>query len=276
MRQQGKFDGIIICSDLDGTLLNERREVSEQNRAAVEYFMQNGGTFTFNTGRALATAAKQMEILRPNAPVGLINGAGVYDCDKKSFISHTELPKSSLEIAQYVEKNHKQIGIIVSGLEGVYFYSDNISLEAYREATRLPFKTRPFDSISEPITKIVFACHIEQKMLELIGTLSQISQIKEVSCVRSAKELYEVLPIGVNKANALRKIVEILGGDIKRVIAVGDFNNDISMIKAAGLGIAVENGCDEIKKEADLITVKNTENAIAKIISDLDAGKIKI
>ena len=68
----------------------------------------------------------------------------------------------------------------------------------------------------------------------------------------------------------------ILVGDMRRTIAVGDYNNDVGMLKAAGLGIAVANAVKEAKEAADLITVSNEEHAIAQIISDIENGRITI
>jgi hydroxymethylpyrimidine pyrophosphatase-like HAD family hydrolase len=70
------------------------------------------------------------------------------------------------------------------------------------------------------------------------------------------------------------KIAEHLGIDPARTVAVGDYNNDIGMFKAAGLGVAVSNACQAALKAADRITVSNEEHAIAQIISDLESGAI--
>ena len=88
--------------------------------------------------------------------------------------------------------------------------------------------------------------------------------------IRSDPEYYEILPKGVSKGDLLMKLADLLGVDRKRTIAVGDNDNDASMIKAAGVGYAVANGSKAAKDAADIITVSNEEDAIAKIIDDLD------
>ena len=87
---------------------------------------------------------------------------------------------------------------------------------------------------------------------------------------------YEVLPKGVSKGNILLKLIDILGVDKNKTITVGDNDNDSTMIKNAKIGIAVSNASPYAKECADYITVSNEEDAIAKIIYDLDNGKIKI
>ena len=91
--------------------------------------------------------------------------------------------------------------------------------------------------------------------------------------IRSERTLYEILPKGANKGTALCKMAELLGIKQERTIAVGDYNNDISMIKAAGAGFAVANAVDEVKAVADHITVSNNESAIAAIVDRLDKGE---
>ncbi|MBR6603189.1 MAG: HAD-IIB family hydrolase, partial [Clostridia bacterium] len=98
----------------------------------------------------------------------------------------------------------------------------------------------------------------------------------EFDFIRSEKTLFEILPKGSGKGNVLPKLSEHLGIDMRKTIAVGDYHNDISMLKAAGLGIAVSNAQPEVKKAADMVTVSNDEDAIAKIISDIDNGFIKL
>ena len=88
------------------------------------------------------------------------------------------------------------------------------------------------------------------------------------------KALYEILPKGISKGSVLPKLAEYLGIDMRRTVAVGDYNNDISMLKSAGVGIAVANATPEAKAAADFVTVSNEENAIAKIISDIECGII--
>ena len=84
------------------------------------------------------------------------------------------------------------------------------------------------------------------------------------------------MPKGVNKGLALTKLTEYLRLDQEKTIAIGDYNNDIGMFRAAGLGIAVSNACKAALDAADIVTVSNEEHAIAHIIYDIESGKIKL
>ena len=82
----GKFDGILICTDLDGTLIGRGGKISEENIEAIEYFKSEGGYFTFVTGRMPFIVGHIYNAVKPNAPIGCINGGGLYDFEKKEYI----------------------------------------------------------------------------------------------------------------------------------------------------------------------------------------------
>ena len=77
-----KFDGILLCTDLDGTLLRNDKSISQENLDAIEYFKSEGGYFTFITGRMPCFSEEIYQVVRPNAPIGCINGGGVYDYER--------------------------------------------------------------------------------------------------------------------------------------------------------------------------------------------------
>ena len=72
--KMGKFDGILICTDLDGTVLKNDKSISKETLDAIEYFKSEGGRFTVVTGRMPYTSNKICEILKPNAPIGCVKG----------------------------------------------------------------------------------------------------------------------------------------------------------------------------------------------------------
>lgn len=109
-------------------------------------------------------------------------------------------------------------------------------------------------------------------MEELIELLRSHPRAEEFDFIRSEKILYEILPKGVSKGALLCKMAQLLGIEMKHTVAVGDYNNDISMVRAAGIGFAVANGVPEVKAAADHVTVSNEEHAIARIVEELDRG----
>jgi len=269
----GKFNGILICTDLDGTLLRKDKSVSKENIDAIEYFKKEGGLFTFVTGRMPYTSKKIYEVVKPNAPIGCINGGGVFDFEKDAYLWMQTLPEDAIELVKFIEKEIPDIGVQVNTARTIYFTRDNPAMVRFRELTGAPYITCNYNDIEEPVAKMIFA-HLEsEKVLRVAELLNSHPKAKMFDFIRSERTLYEILPKGISKAVALLKLAEIL--NVNKTVAVGDYNNDVEMIKAATVGVAVDNACPEAKAVADVITVNHEEHAIAKIIQDIDSAKIK-
>ncbi len=271
-----KFDGILFCTDLDGTLYTSDKSVSEENLKAIEYFKSEGGRFTFITGRVPQTAGEICQIIKPNAPYGCLNGGGIYDPMANKYLWKKYLPEEALELVREVDKKIPEMGIQFNTEKNVYFNKNNSAMAYFREVTGLPNVTCNYEEIEEPVLKVVFADEDESRISALIDLLHSHSKADDFGFIRSERILYEILPKGISKGTVLLKIAELLGISPNRTIAVGDYNNDIAMIKAAKLGFAVENAVDEVKAVADYVTVSNNDHAIAAIVDLLDRGDIAV
>lgn len=267
-----KFEGMLFCTDLDGTLYNDDKTVSKENLDAIEYFKSEGGLFTFITGRIPATSKHIYDTIHPNAPYGCINGAAIFDAQKGEYIYKVFLPKDVMELVKYIETELPDMGVQFNTEKTVYFNKDNTAMKYFRSMTGLPYISCPCEEILEPTFKVVFAHEDENRIEKLRQLLAAHPKADNFDFIRSEKTLYEILPKGTSKGVLLCKLAELLGIDIRKTIAVGDYNNDVSMIKAAGVGFAVSNAVTEAKAVADYITVSNNEHAIATIIDGLDKG----
>ena len=268
-----KFDGILFCTDLDGTILKSDRTISKENLDAIEYFKSEGGKFTFITGRMPFFASQFYDIIRPNAPVGCINGGGLYDYKKGEYIQTTELSKKVFELIDVIYDNFPNIGIQVNTFHKVYFYRDNQAMQDFRKLTRLPDLVKHYREVTEPIAKIVFVSNNDAELLATQKMLEEHPLAEDFTFVRAEKTLFEILPRKMGKHRALEALAEAFS-NITKTIAIGDYNNDITMLKAANLGIAVANATPDTKKVADLVTVSNEEHAIARVIEDLSNGNL--
>lgn len=269
-----KFEGILFCTDLDGTLYRDDRTVSEENLAAIEYFKAEGGLFTFITGRVPQTSGEICRIIKPNAPYGCINGGGIYDADAKKYLWKRFLSKEAMELVREVDEKMPEMGIQLNTETNVYFHRDNAAMEHFRAVTGLMNISCHYDEVEEPVLKVVFAHLEDEKIMALMQLLQNHPKAAEYDFIRSENWLFELLPKGVNKGAALIRMAELLGIRADRTIAVGDYDNDVTMLKAAKVGIAVENAVDAAKAAADYITVSNNHNAIAAIIDNLDRGRL--
>lgn len=269
----GKFDGILICTDLDGTLLKNDKTISSENIEAIEYFKKCGGLFTIVTGRMPQTAFDICKEARINAPFGCINGGGLYDYYMDEYIWKLGLDDGFYELIELIDEKLPNVGIQVNTFNNIYFSKENSIMELFRQITKTPNIVKKYDEIEKPIAKILFGIETEEEMKKAIEILNNHPLAEKFDFIRSEKSLYEILPKGIGKGTAILKLCEYLNIDVNKTIAVGDYDNDISMFKAAGVGIAVKNACKEALAAADYITVSNEESAIAKVIYDLEKGK---
>lgn len=267
-----KFEGMLFCTDLDGTLFTSDKKVSKENLEKIEYFKSEGGLFTFITGRDPSTAKAICDIVKPNAPYGCLNGGGIFDAQKNEYLWNMFLDDKVKELISAVDKNIPEMGILFNTKKAIYFSKNNSAMEYFRSVTGAPNIVCDYEDMSEPILKIVFADEKEENIWALIDLLNSHPNAEYFDFIRSERRLYEILPKGVSKGALLCKMAELFGIEMSKTIAVGDYNNDVSMIKTAGIGFAVSNAVDEAKAVADYITVSNNEHAIAKIIDGLDRG----
>jgi Cof subfamily protein (haloacid dehalogenase superfamily) len=255
----------LIASDLDGTLLDSSRKVSQRTRELIKEFTEKGGVFTFATGRMEASVKRYLEELDISSPVIIYNGAKIVDIKNNIVIYENLLSydsaKAALRLAEdydwdvllYLEKK-----IYVNKITDVikeYMLKDGVCCKAVGNLHEF-LKLQP--------TKILiignpdyFAPYTEK--------LQQ--HIKEpLNYVISEYNYLEILPDGCSKGNALTELAKSLGIPIEQTIALGDNLNDVSMVEAAGLGVAVENAHEMVKECADYITSRNDEDGVAEVI----------
>ena len=214
--------------------------------------------------------------MHPNAPYGCFNGGAIYDAETDEYLWNLQVAGDVFELIDCVDKAFPEIGIQINTLREIYFNKDNNVLQRFRRVTHFGEKFSRYEDMSEPIAKIVFAHDKEEQIQALMKLLHEHPKASEFGFIRSEHSLYEILPKDASKGAALLKMAEILHIDPAKTIAAGDYNNDISMIRAAGIGFAVSNAVPEVKDAADHVIVSNNEHAIAVIIDGLDRGIYKL
>ena len=269
----GKFDGILICTDLDGTLYKSDKTISRENKEAIEYFKSEGGYFTFITGRLPYYSRDAYLTIRPNAPFGCTNGAGVYDGDCERYVWSLELSTDAFALVDTIDRLFPSVGIELCAFYDTYFAKESSATVIHRERTGLAYLPCDYRAFDLPLGKIMFCTEREEEILGVERTLRSHPLSGKFDFIRSERSLFEILPKGVDKSLSLKKISEYLDVDISRTVAIGDYDNDVAMIRAAGLGVAVSNASPGAIAAADLVTVSNDEHAIARVIFDIESRK---
>ena len=267
-----KFEGFLLLSDLDGTLLRYDKSISKENRQAIEYFMSEGGLFSFASGRAPIAMRALYQELHPNAPVGCLNGGGIYDFREERMLWSITIPRTALALAEFVDKSLPDVGIEVFTTKHIYFCKQNNFTEKHRRDENLPILTCRYYDVDEPITKILLAADAT-RMRALADALIAQPAAKEFNLMQSDRNYYEILPHGIDKGNSVRRLKELLGDRVHTVVSAGDNDNDAPMLAASDVGYAVANASECAKRAANCHTVSNEEHAIAAIVEELDRTK---
>ncbi|GBG96337.1 Cof-type HAD-IIB family hydrolase [Lactococcus termiticola] len=265
-----KKDIRLLALDLDGTLLNNKKEISELNRQAIQSARKNGVHVVLTTGRPLLGIQPYLDVLKTRSAdeFSITYNGGLIQRNDGSILSKKTL---NLTEALDIKALTDELGIPCDILsEEEVFETDSPRPSLYHTInTYMHFQKRNLDEMTEEtvINKIVAST--DQEVLdEKIPEIPAIYKEK-LEIFKTQAKILEFMPQGVNKAYGLAELCKTLGLTAEQVAACGDEENDLSMIGWAGTGVAMKNASDEVKASADVILDKtNDEDGIAQFIED--------
>jgi len=247
-----KFSEIVLCSDLDGTLLNEKNQISEENLKAIEYFRNNGGKFMIATGRVPEAVRPVIGDITIDFPCICHNGCSVYDLEEEKYIEMTPLDEDAVDAAKKIIEISPKSGVEVMTYKGIYVTKSNHATDRHLKYEKINFfEADGMENAPKPWLKILFAQ--EEEDTELIKReIAKTVYWDKYNFAKTYKYYYEIFNKNASKGTALEKICKTYGIDLKNVIAIGDNENDISMLSVAGTGVAVENASEHVKVHAKM------------------------
>jgi Cof subfamily protein (haloacid dehalogenase superfamily) len=261
----------LIVSDFDGTLSRSDETIAEETLAAIQVYKNNGGHFALCTGRMLVSILPIARRLGLSGLVACFQGSVVADIKSGNLVVDGYMPNAgAAEICRTLEEMHAHIHVYDT--ECYYSNSDNEYLAHYERIVGV----KAIMKTDEPLSSFIENSGIRvRKLLVLVNPTDRdhiLHALQEkygkdyyVTC--SAAFLVEVTNRNYSKATAVAKIAEYYGLSLQQTMTVGDSLNDLPMIEAAGLGIAVSNAEDSLKEKADVtLDVSNDEDAIGEII----------
>ena len=264
----------LIAIDMDGTLLNSKKELLEETKQYFKNF-HNKNTETLLvicTGRpesGIRPYLKDLGYLEENHYIISQNGANIYESQTGKRVMDAFVDSAAIQ--KWIELGKKH-GISVMGAGVDYYYSFDEDPTEWMEfdvklvsgkLKRIPTE----ESLNTDYYKILLMGDEEQ--LNEFETFIPEEWRDEFYVVRSQKYLVEVLTKGVNKAFGLEKLAQKLNIEPSEIAAIGDAANDIEMLEYAGLAIAMGNASEEVKAIAHIVTDTNENNGVIKAIDKL-------
>lgn len=263
------LENTLLITDLDGTLLPDSKEITSADLAAITQFRKNGGKFAIATGRTLQAAERYLQKLQPDMPVILFNGAAIYDPISKKMLDIATLPSDAVQITRTVLDAFPDVSAEILRIDGTYV----ARMTAYERQHLEVCQVEPILMMPEEIPKggwlkVLFAIAPE-RMPDLIAFFQE----QGWNCadfVQSEARFYEMLPRGTTKGSALQKYRTLCGVPRLHIVAAGDFDNDLEMLKEADISACPSNAQTCVKEIADIQLENSCEtHAIAELIEHI-------
>ena len=265
----GKFDGVLLASDLDGTLLSTDHQPSRENIDAIRYFTGEGGSFTCATGRMVNAAGLFFDCVALNAPVVVFNGAAIYDTKQKKTLYELPLPEEAYALVPEVARRFPQIGIEVHTVDHSYAYQGGFYTQRHFSIVNLDYHLTPLEQMERPWMKLILSCDpaFQQEVVRYMNADGR-SAPYDLCC--STPYFYEVMRRGVNKAVGIEKLRCHLGIAPEHVYTVGDNENDVEMLKAFYSYAVRGASAGALAAARETLSSGNDEHAIREVIERLD------
>lgn len=269
----------LLVLDVDGTLLNDEREISKRTLAALLKVQQMGVRIVLASGRptyGLMPLAKTLELANYGGFVLSYNGCQIIKAQNGEILFERRI---NPEMLPYLEKKARKNGFAIFTYHDDTLITDSPDNEYIKnEALLNNLKIIREDEFSTAIDFAPCKCMlVSDKEKALIG-LEQHWEKRlagTLDAFRSEPYFLEVVPCGVNKANTLGALLEHLGVTREEVIAVGDGVCDVTMLQLAGMGVAMGHSQDSVKVCADYVTASNEEDGVALAVEKLILAEVR-
>ncbi|NLW52578.1 MAG: HAD family phosphatase [Tissierellia bacterium] len=256
----------LIVLDIDGTLVNDDKEITERTKSALIKAQKMGIKLAIASGRApegIRRFAEELDFDKYENFISAQNGTILVDFQTKEVLANHLL---DYEDAKRILKFVKGMGLSILIYHDNKVYTDNISNYLVKTTVEenngvITEKKDLLDNLHFTPNNIVFTGrkHVLEPAMEKIG--AEFGEVFDM--VLTSGIYYEAMPQGISKATSLKDIADIYGIDVKDTLAFGDSDNDLQLIKEAGIGVAMANATENVLEVADYITLNNNEDGIA-------------
>ena len=241
----GIYSDVLLTVDFDRTLTAPDSTIPERNIEAIEYFIENGGIFTVNTGRSVPMYSSKLDLVPVNAPLLLYNGSAAYDKVRREFTFATPIDLPMVQTLKRTMELFPDCAVELQGMEAHYLFTPNEGWQRYNEHNRCPYAFCAPENAPGPFLKFtLYGAFRDVTVADLYnGSDAEFARFDEIEreltaafgdkCVvfRAANRIIDVHAKGVSKAKSARRLQKELGRKI--LVCVGDGENDVTMMEDA-------------------------------------------
>ena len=256
----------LVVADLDGTARSRRLGITPGVRAAVSEARAGGARVCVATGRMWASAAPWIETLGADSPVILYNGGRVFDFDRGRILHERRLASESARQALALVRRDPDLQAHLFLDDRVYVERRHPLTDAYAADDGLTCEVvGAFEPLLSSDPHKILVVGPSSSRVEALQVAVHEAGLA-VHAVQSEPTYLELLPPGISKGSALRAMREALGVEAKDVIAIGDSWNDLEMIEAAGLGVAMADAPAGVRARADYVCASADEDGVREVL----------
>lgn len=262
----------LIAMDLDGTLNNDQKVITEKTKAALMAAQKAGIRLALASARPSPGLFKERDILRLQDHKGILmsyNGGRIVDAETGKVLFETSM---DLNETKQVLGQLESLPVTPILDDGVQFYvTDKNGFKVDYECKNNNMVCSEVGNLADFLTFAPIKILMSVQPEELKEVQHKIAAFlpESLTVVQTAAFYLEVIPKVINKGQGIRDICSVLGMDPSEVISFGDAENDIPMLKAAGMGVAMGNSTEAVKQAADMVTLTNNEDGIAAALEKL-------
>jgi Cof subfamily protein (haloacid dehalogenase superfamily) len=255
----------MLAIDIDDTLINDEKEITEGTKQALAQALAHGVTVTLATGRMYASAKQLADQLELNVPLITYQGSLVKNSQDGEILYERSVPTEAAHyIFDYCERNGLHLQTYFDDI--LYVKESNEKSDAYAALSKIPYTVYPdfrelADKPSSKLLMIDEPGRLDEVAAELRNEIGHLVHI-----TKSKPHFLEIVHREGTKGDAIRYLADRFGYDLSQVIAIGDSWNDHEMIEAAGLGVAMANAVDSLKEIADYVTLSNNEDGVKHVV----------
>lgn len=254
----------IIFTDMDGTLLNDKKQISEQTKKIMDGVFQHTNKLVLSSGRPLDSILQtktELQLHYPGLYIISYNGSQIYDCEENHSIFESRV---SLEDTVRILDEAKQLGVYCHTYSSTHIISSkpSIELDFYRQTIVLPviFSNEIANTLTqEPFKLLAIDLKDRTKLYKLKERVESWGNDR-ITCAFSNEHYLEFYPTTSGKGNAVSFLCNYLTIPLTMAVAAGDAENDISMLSAVPNSFAMANASDPVKKMARYVTQNDNNN----------------